>query len=85
MLHTRRERIMANSTTMGVRFTEEERDWISQYAAFAGKTVSEVIREAVLETVEDAVDLYEYNCALVEDDDEYISNEEMMRLALEAE
>ena len=56
------------STTMGVRFSEEERTWIEQYAMFSGKTASEVIRESVLDTIEDAIDAYEYKRALEEDD-----------------
>ena len=76
---------MAGSTTLGVRLTEDERHWITEYAEFTGKTVSEVIREAVLETIEDAIDLYEYNKALAEDDGVRITMDEVMRDVLEAQ
>ena len=73
------------STTMGVRFSEEERSWIEEYAKFTGKSVSEIIRESVLETIEDAVDLYEYNRALAEDDGTRFSMEEVMREVADAQ
>ena len=40
-----------------VRFTEEERKLIEQYASLHGTTVSEVIRRATLEMIEDEMDL----------------------------
>ena len=67
------------STTMGVRFSEEERSWIEEFAKFNGKTVSEVIREAVLEAIEDAIDVHEYKKALEEDDGARYTMEEVMR------
>lgn len=71
---------MATSGTMGVRFTDEERHWINEYATFAGKTASEVIRESVLETIEDAIDIYEYNKALAEDDGTRYTMDEVMKM-----
>ena len=67
------------STTMGVRFSEEERNWIEQYAMFTGKSASEVIRESVLDAIEDAIDAYEYKKALEEDDGERYTLEDVMR------
>lgn len=67
------------STTMGVRFSEEERSWIEEFAKFNGKTASEVIREAVLEAIEDAIDVHEYKKALEEDDGTRYTMEEVMR------
>ena len=67
------------STTMGVRFSEEERNWIEQYAMFSGKTASEVIRESVLDTIEDAIDAYEYKRAVEEDDGARFTVEEVMK------
>jgi predicted DNA-binding protein len=55
-------------TTTAVRFADEEREWIKSYAEFHGKTVSEVIREAVFEKLEDASDIRAYNEALQNDD-----------------
>lgn len=73
------------TSTMGVRFTEEERSWIAEYAAFAGMTASEVIREAVLETIEDAVDAYEYGLALAEDDGGRLSMADVMGMVVAAQ
>lgn len=70
---------MASSSTMGVRFSEEERSWIEQYAMFTGKTASEVIRESVLDAIEDAIDVYEYKRAVEEDDGGRFTLEEVMR------
>lgn len=67
------------SKTMGVRFSEEERIWIEQYALFTGKTASEVIRESVLEAIEDAIDVYEYKRALEQDDGERFTMDEVMK------
>ena len=67
------------STTMGVRFSEEERSGIEDVAKFKGKTASEVIREAVLEAIEDAIDVHEYKKALEEDDGTRYTMEEVMR------
>ena len=67
------------STTMGVRFSEEERSWIEEFAKFNGKTASEVIREAVLEAIEDAIDVHEYKKALEEGDGTRYTMEEVMR------
>lgn len=71
---------MATSGTLGVRFTNEERNWINEYAAFTGKTVSEVIRESVFETIEDAIDLYEYQKALEEDDGTRYTMDEVLAM-----
>ena len=68
------------SRTMGVRFSEEERDWIEQYAMFSGKTASEVIRESVLDAIEDAIDAYEYKRALEEDDGVRYTHEEVLKM-----
>jgi predicted DNA-binding protein len=61
-----------------IRFTAEEREWIQNYADFSGKTFSEVVREAVLEKIEDAADLLAYNEALVEDDGTRYSLDEVV-------
>lgn len=67
------------SKTMGVRFTQEERDWIEQYAMFSGKSSSEVIRESVLDAIEDAIDVYEYKMAIEDDDGTRYTIGEAMR------
>jgi len=51
-----------------IRFAPEEKKWIQSYADFYGKTFSDVVRDAVLEKIEDEADLRAYNEALVLDD-----------------
>ena len=64
--------------TTAIRFAPEERAWIQSYADFVGRSFSDVVREAVLELVEDAADLQAYNEALATDDGERFSFEEVM-------
>lgn len=61
-----------------IRFAPEEREWIQSYADFCGKSFSEVVREAVLERVEDAADLQAYEDAIREDDGVRIPFEEIL-------
>lgn len=63
---------MAMQTT-AIRFAPEERSWIQSYADFLGKSFSDVVREAALEAVEDAVDYQAYSDALATDDGERFS------------
>ncbi len=51
-----------------IRFAPEEKAWIQSYADFIGMTFSDVVREAVLEKVEDAADLQAYSEAIAQDD-----------------
>ena len=48
-------------------FAPEEMAWIQSYADFMGTTFSDVVREAVLEKVEDAADLQAYGEAIAQD------------------
>ena len=75
---------MAMSST-AIRFAPEEREWIQAYADFEGKSFSEVVREAILERIEDAADVEAYNQALAEDNGTTFSMEEVMLLAMMAE
>lgn len=68
-----------------IRFAPEEKSWIQSYADFCGKTFSDVVREAVLEKVEDAADLEAYAEALEADDGVRYSMDEVMRMAMMAE
>ena len=72
-------------TATAIRFAPEERSWIQSYADFCGKTFSDVVREAVLEKIEDAADVEAYNAALAEDDGTRYTTDEVMRMALAAE
>lgn len=71
--------------TKAIRFAPEECSWIESYAEFRGKSFSEVVREAVLEKIEDATDLRDYQAALAEDDGTRYSMDEVMRMVLVAE
>ena len=68
-----------------IRFAPEEKSWIQSYADFCGKTFSDVVREAVLEKVEDAAGLEAYTEALESDDGVRYSMDEVMRMAMMAE
>lgn len=60
---------MAMKTT-AIRFGDEEREWIQQYADFSGQSFSDVVREATLDYIEDAADIIAYNEAIADDDGE---------------
>ena len=51
-----------------IRFAPEEKSWIQSFADFQGKSFSDVVREAILEKIEDEADLRAYNEALAGDD-----------------
>ncbi|WP_283169932.1 type II toxin-antitoxin system RelB family antitoxin [Curtanaerobium respiraculi] len=65
-----------------IRFAPEERDWIQSYADFVGKSFSEVVRESVLERIEEAADLQAYEEAIAEDDGATYTMDEVMRMAV---
>lgn len=75
---------MAMSAT-AIRFDPEEKLWIQSYADFCGKTFSEVVREAILEKIEDAADIEAYQAAIEEDDGARYSMDEVMQMALRSE
>jgi predicted DNA-binding protein len=58
---------MAKAVT-AIRFEQEERSWIQSYADFKGDTFSDVVREAILEKIEDEADILAYREAVSEDD-----------------
>ena len=80
-----RSRSTMATIATAIRFAPEERSWIQSYADFCGKTFSDVVREAVLEKLEDAVDIEAYRAALEEDDGVRYSSEDVMEMALAAE
>ncbi len=75
---------MAMETT-AIRFAPEEKSWIQSYADFCGRSFSDVVREAILEKVEDAADIQAYAAALEQDDGIRYTTEEVAKMALEAE
>ena len=54
--------------TATVRFAPEEKAWIQSYADFVGMSFSDVVREAVLEVIEELADARDFAQALEEDD-----------------
>ena len=68
-----------------IRFDPDEKDWIQSYADFCGKTFSDLVREAVLEKVEEAADFQAYTAALKQDDGVRYSTDEVLEMALRAE
>lgn len=58
---------MAKVST-AIRFDIDEKSWIQSYADFHGKTFSDVVREAILEKIEEEADLRAYDDALKLDD-----------------
>lgn len=69
------------STTMTIRLEGEEKDLISDYAAAFGTSVSEFMRNAALERIEDELDLkvWEEAKAEFDSDPETISAAEIAR------
>ncbi len=68
-----------------IRFADDEREGIQAFADFTGQTFSEVVRESVLERIEEAADLQAYSEALAEDDGKRYSMDEVMRMAMTSE
>ncbi len=55
-------------TTMTLRVDDGDAKLIRRYAEFEGKSISEFIREAVFEKIEEEADLRELKEAIAEDD-----------------
>lgn len=72
---------MAASTTLTVRMGVEERSLIGDYAKTFGMTASEFVRRAVLDRIEDELDLRDWYAAKAEfdADPEMISADEIAR------
>lgn len=68
---------MATKPT-AIRFGDDERQWIQQYADFSGRSFSDVVREATLDYIEEAADISIYNEALEHDDGERHSLENVI-------
>lgn len=52
--------------TISIRMTDAETEMVKSYAQMHGKTVSEFIRQAAIERIEDELDLKAYNEAIAE-------------------
>jgi len=67
-------------TATAIRFDAEEKAWIQSYADMQGLSFSEVVRNAILEKIEDAADIQAFNKALAEDDGTRYSTDEVLKM-----
>ena len=64
--------------TMTMRLDDDEAAVVRRYAEFSGVTISDFIRTAVMEKIEDQQDLAALTQALEEDDGTRVSHEEVL-------
>ncbi|MCL2605778.1 MAG: DUF6290 family protein [Coriobacteriia bacterium] len=69
-----------SKVSTAIRFAPEEKSWIQGYADFQGKSFSDVVRDAILEKIEDEADLRAYDAALVAGDDAGYSMNEIDKM-----
>lgn len=55
-------------TTMTLRMDDADAELVRKYAAFEGVSISDFLREAVFEKIEDGQDLADLRAAIAEDD-----------------
>lgn len=65
-------------TTMTVRMAAEDAELVRKFAAFEGVTISDFARSAILEKIEDSYDLQELREAIVHDNGERFSIDEIL-------
>ena len=53
-------------TTVTIRLDNDDKDLIARYARTKGRSVSDIVREAILAQIEDEYDLELYRQAIVE-------------------
>ena len=54
------------NTTMTVRLSQEDKDIIAKYAETKGRSISDIVREAILDRIEDELDLEIYRRTIEE-------------------
>ena len=64
--------------TMTMRIDDADAAVVRKYARFEGKTISDLIRDAVLEKIEDQQDLAALRSAIAEDDGTRYSHEQVL-------
>jgi len=70
-------------TTMTLRMDDRDAEIVRNMARFEGKSISDFIREAVYEVIEDRMDLAELRKAVAEDDGtRYTNNQVLAELGL---
>lgn len=65
--------------TMTVRMSEQDAKLVRRYAAFAGSTISDFARTAMLEKIEDEEDLAELRAVIAADDGKRLSHNEVLK------
>ena len=66
-------------STMTMRIDDADAAIIRKYAKFEGKTISDFIRDAVFEKIEDQEDLETLRVAIAEDDGTRYSHEQVLK------
>ena len=64
--------------TMTMRIDDADALLVRKYAAFEGKTISDFIRDAVFERIEDQDDLSVLRAAIAEDDGTLYSHDQVL-------
>ncbi|MDO5032214.1 MAG: DUF6290 family protein [Corynebacterium sp.] len=65
-------------STMTVRMSEEDAELVRKFAHFEGVTISDFVRSAILEKIEDAHDLQELRDAVAQDSGERLSMDDIL-------
>ncbi|WP_294361314.1 type II toxin-antitoxin system RelB family antitoxin [uncultured Senegalimassilia sp.] len=65
-------------TTLTMRVDDVDASVVRKYAKFEGKTISDFIRDAVFEKIEDQEDLAALRAAVAEDDGERYSQAQVL-------
>ena len=65
-------------TTMTLRMDDRDAEIVRNMARFEGKSISDFIREAVYEVIEDRMDLAELRKAVAEDDGTRYNNDQVL-------
>jgi predicted DNA-binding protein len=63
-----------------IRFADEERELIQSYADFQGESFSYVVRKAVLDQIDDWLDVRDYDEAIAVDDGVCYSHDEVGKI-----
>lgn len=53
-------------TTISVRLSDQDSEFIKKYAEFKNMSISDLVRQAVIERIEDEIDIRAYNKAMEE-------------------
>lgn len=65
-------------TTITMRMNDIDAEMVRKYARFEGKTISDFVRDAVFEVIEDKEDLAALRTAIAEDDGTRYSHDEVL-------